>query len=187
MNLCQSAVVVSFRRKNQNSFAGAQIHANLARRGQVFGKLQTAFAFLRVHKIPIPIGLMPIFAIVQRDDSRNAGVRTPHQPSVVYLRLKLKGGVLMVHRVIVASGKKWCDGQDSFCRRFQQAPRQRNERCAVKSDDLLLDLGAVFESEYPLWPRLAFEFDNSLGAVGMHDLRRVQLRRDSVVAIRRFN
>ena len=77
-----------------------------SRRGKVLGEIQAAGALLLVDEVAKPIRLMTIFAVVQRDDSRNAGIGMPDDTLITDLRLKLKRAVFMMQLMVVATGEK---------------------------------------------------------------------------------
>lgn len=172
--------------KYQNSFAGSQVELKGARRGEVFGEIQTALPFLLVDKVAVPVRLVPIFAIVQGDDSGNLRIRMPSQPLLFHLGLKLKTVIFMVQGVIVAAGHKRLYRHGCFGCCIQHSPGKRDYRCAVGGENFLLNLRAVFEGEDPCGPWFALELDDARCAVRMHDIGRVELRRQRAGSARRF-
>ena len=57
----------------------------------------------------------------------------------------------------------------------------------MHNKDLLLDLAAVFERKDPLRPGIQREFLNAPRAVGLHDIRRIELRGERICTGSRFH
>ena len=74
--------------------------------GEIFGKVQSAGAFLLVDKITVPIRLVQVLTVVQRNDPGHARIGRPNEPVIMRLRLKLKCWIFVMHRVIVATREK---------------------------------------------------------------------------------
>jgi hypothetical protein len=137
---------------------------------------------LIISEIAVPVRLVPVFAVVRRQNARNVGVGLPNQSFTGRLRLELKSGILMVEGVVIATGKKGPDRQPRFPGRIYQAPGENYDRCAVCGKDFLLDRCSIGKREGPLRPRVLSKFYDAMNTVGMDHTGRIALRRNGVVA-----
>lgn len=83
-------------RKKPDGVALGKIPAKQARRGEVFAAIESAFALLQIHEVPIPLGIVRIGAIGQRRDAGNAGIRLPGHLFAGYRGIEPKDRVLVV-------------------------------------------------------------------------------------------
>ncbi len=166
------------------TFTGTQDHEGIARReiegegagrGEVLDIVEAALPFLLVEEVAVPEGLVPVAAIVQHGDRRQARIRTPQHPRLTHLRLEPEARVLVMQAVIVPARQQRPDHEAHVTAAAHEPPAQDDLAALVAGDDLLRDLGAVLGPERPGRPRLGVEAGDPRMAVGMHHVRRVAL------------
>src|SRR5207247_24707 len=74
--------------------------------GEVFSVVKAARSFLRVAEVLIPMRLVLIVAVGERDDGGHAGIGIPNDALGVHVGVKAERGVLLVQTVIVSARTK---------------------------------------------------------------------------------
>ncbi len=176
---------VSLDGERPHRFALRQVPAEDSGRREILDVVEPACAFFGVQEVSIPIRLMRVSAVRRDDDRRQAGVGPEDDAPARHLGVEAEGGVLVMERVVVASGQERPDGKRST-RSAEETPVE-TRRCATGLDDqAVLDVSPIRQHEYPRRPGIRAERLDSLRTVGMDHIRRISLRRERERLARAF-
>ena len=137
--------------------------------------VQSPRALLHIQETAIPLWLMVIVAVRDRNDRRHARIGLPCHVLAFMIGVKAELRVGLVERMIIAAGQERTDGQHDPLATPGEPPGHDDQRMAVPHKNLVLDMRPVGQFEAPTGPRLTFKCGDARGAVGIDHIGDIHL------------
>ncbi len=175
------------RGEDELRFPGREVEGQGAGRGQVFLAIEPPPPLLLVDEPAIPMRLVTIRPVRERDDAGNVHVGAPGHAPFRALGLEPEIPVLVVEGVVVTAGQERAQGEPRAGGGADDAPGEDGHRRSLGHEQLVVDARAVVEDQRPARPGPDREGFQPAAARRRDHSRPVALRRDVEPSPRRLH